>query len=330
MALNIAIIGSGMAGLTLAKQLGPRANITLFEKSRGLGGRMATRYAHDFDFDHGAQFFVAKTEAFRQFLSPLVDAGVIAPWLARFAEFNGSECHRVVEWEAEYPHYVGVPGMNAIGKYLGQDETIYLNTTIESIHRVNEQWMLVTNDKNSHGPFDWVISTAPVAQSIQLMPLSFCHQETMQSIKMQACFSLMLGFDTPQILPFDAALIKQADISWVSVMHTKPGRPSTYGLLVHATNRWADCNFERNDADITEHLRSEVARVLRIDTGNASHVALHKWRYANCKKHTLAAPLIDVQNQLAVCGDWCIQGNIEAAFTSAYDLSATLLSHINK
>ena len=72
MALNIAVIGSGMAGLTLAKQLGAHADVTIFEKSRGLGGRMATRYANDFVFDHGAQFFVAKTPMFRQFLSPLI------------------------------------------------------------------------------------------------------------------------------------------------------------------------------------------------------------------------------------------------------------------
>ena len=42
---KIAIIGAGLAGLTLARALPAHAEVTLFEKSRGIGGRMATRYA---------------------------------------------------------------------------------------------------------------------------------------------------------------------------------------------------------------------------------------------------------------------------------------------
>ena len=41
---HIAIIGVGMAGVTCARTLRQAGhNVTLFEKSRGLGGRMSTR-----------------------------------------------------------------------------------------------------------------------------------------------------------------------------------------------------------------------------------------------------------------------------------------------
>ena len=51
---------------------------------------MATRRAGDFEFDHGAQFFTARTRAFREFLRPLVEDGVIADWRADFAELDRS------------------------------------------------------------------------------------------------------------------------------------------------------------------------------------------------------------------------------------------------
>ena len=63
---KIAVIGAGLAGVSLAKNLADFADITLFEKSRGSGGRMSFRRAGPFSFDHGAQFFTARSEPFDQ------------------------------------------------------------------------------------------------------------------------------------------------------------------------------------------------------------------------------------------------------------------------
>mgnify|MGYP000096997027 CR=1 FL=1 len=43
---RIAIIGAGMAGLTVGIQLNDFAIVELFEKSRRVSGRMSTRYAN--------------------------------------------------------------------------------------------------------------------------------------------------------------------------------------------------------------------------------------------------------------------------------------------
>ena len=42
-------------------------NVKVFEKSRGVGGRMSTRKETSFTFDHGAQFFKIKTSDFKSF-----------------------------------------------------------------------------------------------------------------------------------------------------------------------------------------------------------------------------------------------------------------------
>ena len=58
---KLAIIGSGLSGLTLANHLKDEFDVTVFEKSRGVGGRLATRRVDTYAFDHGAQYFTART-----------------------------------------------------------------------------------------------------------------------------------------------------------------------------------------------------------------------------------------------------------------------------
>lgn len=52
---RLAVIGAGLACLTLARVLAGVAEVQVFEKLRGYGGRIATRYKNGFQFDHGAQ-----------------------------------------------------------------------------------------------------------------------------------------------------------------------------------------------------------------------------------------------------------------------------------
>ena len=84
--MKIAVIGAGLSGLTVANQLKQHADVTVFEKSRGTSGRLSTRRAEPFIFDHGAQFFTAKTDAFKSHIKPLIEAGIVAPWNARVVQ----------------------------------------------------------------------------------------------------------------------------------------------------------------------------------------------------------------------------------------------------
>ena len=85
---DVAIIGAGLAGLTAAKGLGEKAEVRLFEKSWRAGGRMSTRTgAHE--FDHGAQYFMARTSDFNTFLAPYI----VFARRSRFARRIGCTTH---------------------------------------------------------------------------------------------------------------------------------------------------------------------------------------------------------------------------------------------
>ena len=56
--LKIAIVGAGIAGLAAARILAKNFEVTVFEKSRGLGGRLSTRYASPFEFESFLEKYV--------------------------------------------------------------------------------------------------------------------------------------------------------------------------------------------------------------------------------------------------------------------------------
>ena len=78
---DVAVIGAGIAGLWTCKKLRSAGfKVALIDKSRGLGGRMATRRAGTLQFDHGAQFFTASKPAF---------LGLVSDQLPRIYALNG-------------------------------------------------------------------------------------------------------------------------------------------------------------------------------------------------------------------------------------------------
>ncbi len=64
------IVGAGLTGLMLANRLGPMAHkLTLIEKSRGVGGRMATRRSEAARFLITAPSFIRSKPRLRKFTS---------------------------------------------------------------------------------------------------------------------------------------------------------------------------------------------------------------------------------------------------------------------
>ncbi len=326
---NIAILGAGLSGLTVANTLKDYANVNLFEKSRGVSGRMSTRYADSYHFDHGTQFFKAKSNDFKAFIKPMIKEGVIDIWHGRFVEFEEGNIVKRRAWDAGFPHYVGVPGMNAIAQYLSRDLKIHLNTKVASIRKDHAHWLLFDDQDKTLGTYDWVISTIPSQQAADLLPESLPIVSLIKLIKMQACYSIMLGFEQPLNLEFDAALIKDSNISWISVNNTKPKRNQPFCLLINSTNQWATDHANDDPNKVMQTLCDETSQLIGHDLIKANHQAIHRWLYANIEKQQIPDTyLMDINQRIAACGDWCISGRVESAFTSGFTLANQLLSMI--
>ncbi len=70
--MKLAIIGAGVAGLAAARALRqrrPDLDVTVYERSGGPGGRVATGRRDGYAFDHGAQYIKAPTPELERLLT---------------------------------------------------------------------------------------------------------------------------------------------------------------------------------------------------------------------------------------------------------------------
>ena len=130
---------------------------------------------------------------------------------------------------------------------------------------------------------------------------------------MRACYAMMLGF--PERLPLDwhAAHVQAADISWMSVNSSKPGRTSS--VVVHSTNAWANENLDMPIDDVQQHLLESSSRY-REWTRRSRLRTVHRWRYANVPQQDGEPCYVDAEHAWVRAG-LVVRGRIEAAFTSA-------------
>jgi renalase len=327
---RIAIIGAGIAGLTLASALQSHAEVVIVDKSRGVGGRMATRRSGDFSFDHGAQFFTARSEAFQTFLQPWLAAGIVQPWHPRLVSLATGTVQPLREWHE--PHYIGAPSMTALPKALAATLAPKLQWEVARMRRVDGQWWLYAADGMHLGPFDWVVATAPAPQITQWFAPEFSGMAALQQVRYAPCMALMLGYDALPTLPWEVARITASSIALI----VRGDRKAPHGLpslLLHSTAEFASAYWDADPQQLALLMQQELESLLDAALPAPSVSLLHRWRYAAAIDTTPTPYEFDAANRLAACGDWTSCSavanggtRVEAAFTSARALADQLLA----
>ncbi|MBS2034588.1 FAD-dependent oxidoreductase [bacterium] len=316
---RICIIGAGLSGVVLARELQEQGcEVELLEKSRGPGGRLSTRRQELYQFDHGAQFFTARSRDFREFISPQLASGHLAEWSPRLAGLGGKKPFKRSWFE---PHYVAVPGMNAWVKGLAAGLRVHSEWTVASLERENAAWRVHSSSGQSRGPYDLVCSTAPAEQCSTLMPWLSAELEP---VRMLPCYAWMLGFGQAQGVHWQAAEVVDSPIRWMSWGNSRPGRPQHPTLLVHSSNQWALDHFLESSEEVEARLSEALMALTAIDSRSAEVRSLHRWRYATTLRDLGRSFLFEPSLGLAACGDWCLQGRVEGAFLSARRLAEAI------
>ena len=324
---SIAIVGAGFSGIILAQKLKNIGEVKIFEKARGVGGRMASRIKDDFNFDFGAQFFTAKKLEFQEFLKPFIEQKILMPWCGNFVEIDNYKITYQRQWPEEKNHLVPAIKMNQFCKELARDLDITLQTRITKIERNAKKWQIFDDKNNSLGEFDWIFFSIPAPQLLELIPQECNFFEATKNIKMLGCFALMLGFEKPLNLEYDIALIKNSIISWISSESSKPQRKNSASYTILARNDWADHNIENDIEDVKKQIIAEFAKIIQQPLDNIIHQDIHRWRYANIAKQEKNVKFfLDNNLQIGACGDWLIHGRVEASYLSA----SALFNEISK
>lgn len=312
--ISVGIIGTGVSGLACAQYLqNAGVRVQLFEKSRGVGGRMATRRGEEgVTFDHGAQYFTVRDSAFRECVDHCCAEGVVAKWDGKVVTL---EHGRVSEFSEERERFVGVPAMNAVAKSLAKGLDVATNATIQKLGHASGKWLATDNAGNMHGPFDALISTAPPPQTFALFrDVAPDLAKRAAEAVMAPCWAVMMRFENRLALPYDAAFVHDSPLSWIACNSSKPSRSSDESWVLHASPAWSREHLEDEAESVSETMLAQFLSDTQLGPIAPTSIVAHRWRYALPETPLPERFLYDEVLQLGACGDWCGGPRVEGAF----------------
>ena len=329
---SVAVIGAGIAGLIAARTLSDHGwPVTVFEKSRGVGGRMSTRRADaELTFDHGAQYFTARDDRFRRYVDSWQQQGWVAPWpesAEQIVTLRGGTMIKVGESTAP-TRYVGVPGMTAIAQHLARGLNVRLQTRIEQVRdTATGELELVGEESQVLGSFERVVLALPAPQAALLLDPQSDLARQLAAIPLQPCWATMAHFSRRWDVAWWGAFLHDCNLSWVSRNNTKPGR-TRHGesIVIHATPDWTEKHWDTPPAEVADKMLAELWRASGLTPQTPDTIQAHRWRYAIPTTPRTDGALPNTDGRLVACGDWCSGARVEGAFLSGQAAAGRLLN----
>ena len=351
--LHVAVVGAGMAGVACARTLVQAGHrVTLIEKSRGFGGRMATRRTEFGGFDHGAQYFTVRDPRFETALRHNA-THLVRPWSASTVRVLDEFGHVLASAPPPTePHFVASPGMNALVAFWAEplhkpelhgnlNASTLLETRVTQLERDAlhpEQWQLRTEDSAGGlrvlGGFDRVVLAIPHPQAHDLLRASGLApsiRQALTSVHVAPCWTLMVAYPLamqpglshlgPQ---WNAARSTHHRISWLARESSKPGRDSIERWTIQASPEWSAKHLEDDGERVKAKLLKGFAEITGI-RATPTHAVVHRWRFAQTQTPLGKPFLLEAGLGVGLCGDWCLGHRVEDAFVSGLELALAMV-----
>ncbi len=308
---TVAIIGAGIAGLSCADALaGAGWRVTLFDKGRKAGGRMASRRIDtphgEASFDFGAQYFTVRDAGFSAEVARWAEAGLAVRWP-----------------EARDDAWIGVPAMNVVVRAMAARHEVRFSHHVSGLAREGAHWRLLGEGMPAEH-FDAAVLALPAEQAAPILTLhDFELARTALFARSQPCWSGMFAFDAP--LPHDSDILRNNGIlAWAARDSAKPGRAGPESWVVQATPQWSTANLERQPEDIAPILLAALGAATGAPALQPIAHSVHRWRYALSAGTGLGCLWNEAQ-RIGACGDWLLGPRVECAWVSGRMLADRML-----
>jgi predicted NAD/FAD-dependent oxidoreductase len=322
--LRVAVIGAGIAGLAAARRCAAAGReVVVFDKARGVGGRTATRRHGEDAFDHGAQYFSCRGEAFERQAEDWRARDVAAVWDAPIVRL---EAGRTSPVERETIRYVGMPRMSVLARDLATGLYVELGTRIEAVEQTREGWSLCSKVGTEFAGFDAVVVATPATQAVPLLRAAPALADLAAGVSLLPCQAVMVTFAAPLEVAFGGAFVSRSPLGWVARNASKPGRPKAECWVLHATPEWSTEHLEASPEEVAEQLLSALATTLGRALPPVTFRSAHRWRFARTAASLSPPCLWDAEAAIGVCGDWTHGSRVEDAFTSGEALAQALIA----
>ncbi len=347
---DVLILGAGLCGLQAAGDLHKaKRRVLVLDKSRGVGGRAATRRWDGVPVDHGAQFFTVRTWAFWAQAARWLAHGVCFPWAEGFHQWDPDKGLRAPDpEETGHPRYACAEGMSALGKSLSHalpPDRIRLGAKVTALRLVDDEWGRYWRAEIDGASPDEeaitaraVILTLPVPQALALLESSGLLDKLdadalgeLRPVEVAPTLAVILRGPAPRP-GWKGIQLRDDTLSWIGADSDKrPGDADAAQVFVlHGS---AEFSRRWQDGDLEEAARLMTARAGEIVGDWITRLPdrqIHRWRYASVPhglKDWAGVRLSKAGSPaLLLAGDAFLGAKIEGAFLSGQEVAKVVLS----
>ena len=269
------IIGAGISGLLAGTELQAAGHsVTILDKGRGVGGRMATRRMQDGGrADHGAQFFTVRDPQFRS----RVDAWLASGWIVEW-------CRGFTPEQDGYPRYCGADGMTRVAKGLAAALHVQTGIRVTQIGQDGSGWTVLTE---SGGRFNAenLILTPPLPQSLALLKagnvaLPSKLENDLSRIAYDPIFAVLVRLSGRSGIPAPGGVqVRGEPIDWIGDNEQK-GISAGTTVSIHASARFTRDHLEGDRTLVAQTLIAAAAEAGYFQADQVVETQVHRWLYA--------------------------------------------------
>lgn len=331
-----AIIGAGVAGLACARDLAlaGRAPV-VFERSRGVGGRCATRRVEGRPVDHGVVFLHGSDPAFLAAVRSVESSTLVEGWPQR-VRGSGAPCQPDAFAPGETRLAIA-GGVSAFPKRLAEGVDVRLNTGVTLVE-ARDGGLVVTSDEGTRQVEDLVIAL-PAEQALRIIePLSIASREVAAACRLLAsvaglpCLTLLAGYPPDAPAPEWDVYYPESSAVLQLVSHDTGKRDPSHGvvLVLQARPGWSRARLDQPAASWTREMLEEAAACIGAWAARPAWTQAHRWRFARADGGSdLASPMLlrlSGGGRVGLAGEiFARGGGVEAAWTSGRGLARRLL-----
>jgi hypothetical protein len=301
--MRVVVVGAGLAGLAAARELvAAGCTVTVVEKSRGLGGRMAARRIEGTVVDHGLPVLEAP------------EGGALAGLVGRLAVEDRVRIERPELGPDGAPIGTGAPrwgwgpGMTRLPKAMAENLEVVTGARVAALRAGRDGIEVAQDQGNTLGVADRVIVSAPAPQAADLLEASPEGGERVAALRAVAY--------APAVMIL-AGLRLEAEPEWSAVrpgdgplmrvgIESAKGRPPVDGVVPVVARMTAAASARLMDAadDLAlDEALPALAAVLGEAAREPAWSQVKRWRYAVPTRRLDQEVMNPGGSRVILCGD---------------------------
>jgi len=315
--IDFCVLGSGIAGSTIANLLSKKYSVHVIDKARGPGGRSSNkRFKNNLSFDHGVQYISPKSKPFIKYIHKLHKNKILKSWDDNHLDFT-------FEKKPFSTKYIGRKANNDLVKYNLKNIKQSFASPIEKIDFKKYFWEITLKNKSKY-QFKSLIITCPFPQ-LKKLAKNYLNKNILKlKVQMQPNITVMLALKNQKTLPISSIKFSDDILAWAANENSKKRFKSNINLwTLQATLKWSKktINKYKNDKSIMSQLITRFIKLTGFKKNKIIFKRIHGWKYSYNYEKTPYLSIWNKKINLGVCGDWLNGPKVENAWLSANDLA---------